>query len=277
MNQNPFSLYDFLGYFIPGALILAIIYISIYCNTCRVDYCKILTSVPELKLGSIVMVILLSYSLGHIFSFLSSITVEKYAEWKYGYPSYYLLKLKKKKVKRNKVNKVKYYFSCFIMGILLLPLVILDFIFGKTLNFKVFYTRPLDDFLREIAIDKIKNLPKKLNINSIEDAFEDRENVQCDFFRIIQHYTYENSKKHQSKFTNYVALYGFLRTMTLIINILFSYLLIHFIIIKKFEITMMLCSLFILCGIYIFFMAFMKFYRRYTLEGLMVLIVDEKI
>ena len=31
--------------------------------------------------------IIISYAIGHLLSFISSVTIEKYGNWKYGYPS----------------------------------------------------------------------------------------------------------------------------------------------------------------------------------------------
>lgn len=276
MKQNPFSLYDFLGYFIPGSILIYSFVIISACKVLKeVSLENLLNSMPSLKLESIVLVLILSYSAGHILSFLSSITVEKYSVWRYGFPSRNLLKMKIPKF-RSHFKTFHGFFWGIIIIILLLPTVFLDLILGNYLGFKIFYGRPVDEALAKFITFKINKLVEILGVTK-ENGFNTGEGSNSDFFRIVQHYTYDNSKNHQSKFSNYVALYGFLRTMTFIMNILFWYLIIHLILFKNFNIMSLALISFFSAISYIFFMAFMKFYRRYTLEGFMVLVADKEI
>ena len=100
--------------------------------------------------------------------------------------------------------------------------------------------------------------------------------LEYDFFRIFAHYTFEHTKSHQFKLINYVVLYGFLRTLTFIMVILFWYMTYLMIITKSIQFDLRLLLLIGLIS-YSFFMAFMKFYRRYTLEGLMLIAIDEEL
>ncbi len=70
------------------------------------------------------------------------------------------------------------------------------------------------------------------------------------------------------------ALYGFLRTITLLLMILFWYLIFHIGLFSKFSPGSILLLVLLTLVNYVFFMGFMKFYRRYTLEGLMVLAIS---
>ena len=209
-------------------------------------------------------------------NFISSITIERYANWKYNYPSKYLL---------NFVEDHKFWKGGFmiiiwkiIMIVILLPVVIFDFLLGNIFNFKAFYTKGLDDFLVKLIKDKGLILFDKLSPIGQKDI------RNYDFHRIFAHYTYENSKNHQNKLTNYVVLYGFLRTLTFISTLTF-----WFLILKLFRDyngnVSLICNLnlnenliYTIFGLsivtYIYFMAFMKFYRRYTLESLMLIAID---
>lgn len=279
MKQNPFSLYDFLGYFIPGAALIYLVYIiGIIKLNNDFDLQIILASLPSIKTESIILFLIISYILGHMISYVSSITVETYANWKYGYPSKYLLNMRNSK-ETNYWTGAKCFHSIFwrsILIVILIPSVLLDYVLGRWFGFKNFYYKKLDSFLIEIIIDKANSLIKKLVPNLIS-SFDNGCANDSDFFRIIMHYTFENSKNHQSKLSNYVALYGFLRTITFLFNGLFWYLILHNIIYSKFNITII--TIILITGIisYVFFMAFMKFYRRYTLEGLMILAVDTEL
>ena len=89
VKQNPFSIYDFLGYLIPGAVFLyGTLFIFEHIsplndgafgfNAANLSFEKPETYVPF---------VLLAYVVGHFLSFLSSITVERYSIWAHGYPS----------------------------------------------------------------------------------------------------------------------------------------------------------------------------------------------
>lgn len=276
MKQHPFSLYDFLGYFTPGAILLYLIFIidaSKQLDSITIE--GVLNLLPSLKIESFILGLILSYSLGHLLSFFSSITVEKYAIWRYGFPSRYLLSMP--------VSRYRDHFKSFhgifwgtMTFIILLPTTILDFILGLWFGFKQFYVRPVDSELSKVILFKVNQLVEKLGITEV-NGFQKGGGTNSDFFRIVQHYTYDHSKCHQSKFSNYVALYGFLRTMTLIVNVLSWYFVVHTIITNDFQLHFFITILITSIISYTFFMAYMKFYRRYTLEGFMVLVIDKEI
>lgn len=279
IKQNPFSLYDFLGYFIPGALITyLIILINTVTNIGNINI-QNFESGEEFQFDKFLFFTIVSYSVGHLLNFLSSITIERYANWKYNYPSKYLL---------NFIPEHKFWVGSkivkiwkVILSIFLFPIIFFDFFLGHVFGFKNFYTKRLDDFL--VSIIKEKGL---ILINQLTPS-PHKGIKNKDFHRIFAHYTYENSKNHQSKLSNYVALYGFLRSVTLICNISFWYLVIY--IIKIFntehllsenweEIRNFVYFLFALSIVtYIYFMAFMKFYRRYSLEALMLIAIDKNL
>ena len=265
-----------MGYFIPGATSIYLIQIV---NTIKKSHCVdldvILISFPVIKTEGILIFLILSYVFGHLLSYVSSITIEKYAVWKYGYPSKYLLDINTNKY----WTGAKRFHSIFwriSLIFILLPTVILDFILGHYFGFKIFYSSKLDPMLVKLIKMKINCLAEKIGMNS-ETGFQSGEANVSNFNRIILHYTYENSKNHQSKLSNYVAIYGFLRTFTLITNVLFWYFIYHTLFYGVFDLKFYLTITVISIISYIFFMSFMKFYRRYTLEGLMILAIDKEI
>ena len=88
MKQNPFSLYDFLGYLIPGStLIYLFIIITSWEGNSITTLDSVFTYVSDNNFQDAFFFIIVSYALGHLISFISSITIEKYGNWKYGYPS----------------------------------------------------------------------------------------------------------------------------------------------------------------------------------------------
>lgn len=270
IKQNPFSVYDFLGYFIPGALL---IYLSVF-----IDYFKtlpgefvledFLNSNKDFQIDQVLFFIIISYALGHLINFLSSMTIEKFALWKYDYPSKFLLGFDKKNYWRK--NTKSGYLWRILLPILIFPVALFDLLLGEILNLKDVYTRKLDEFL----IDLIKHKGILLVNSLFGNNAKPQEIRNFDFFRIFAHYTFENSKNHQHKLSNYVALYGFLRTLTLIGVICFWYAVYNACINCYCNLNIFIIIIFGIIS-YIFFMAFMKFYRRYTLEGLMLIAIDQ--
>ena len=219
---------------------------------------------------------LVSYVLGHFVAYISSLTVEQFSIWLYGYPSKFLLqdvesmhywRVSDSNVGR--MGKMCKYIWKFIISIFLFPLTVCSLLFAKLLGVKYFFIKKLDAALIDAINAKTHELKSFLKIN-------DDENM--DNHRVIYHYEYEQQKVHAVKMDNYVALYGFLRSITLVFNCFSLYLI--YIAILSFDVDyyadwkfIRLLLLSILVS-YLFFMGFMKFYRRFTLESFMCLIID---
>lgn len=281
IKQNPFSIYDFLGYFIPGALVIYIFLLLVTVNdfTNLTVIITTLSNEKSFQLDNLLFFVIVSYALGHLINFLSSITIERYSNWKYNYPSKYLMNLKpnhKFWIGSKKIITWKIF-----LLITILPVSIFDYIFGEFFGFKIFYTKKADNYIIETVKSKGVILLNQLG-TPLTKTLRD-----YDFHRIFSHYVYENSKNHQSRLTNYVALYGFLRALCLI-SVLFFWLLVYklykkaylaetfndYIKNSKYILVVILLTTF---SSYIFFMAFMKFYRRYTLESLMLIVIDKEL
>lgn len=273
IKQNPFSLYDFLGYFVPGALLLYLLlivwgHINAYSSPTEVIVNHLNFKSPELYPPFII----LSYIVGHFLSFLSSITIEKYAVWKFDYPSKYLLDLQCKGYFHVDDPKVLRRLIRVGTWLLLFPITLLDFILGECLGMQELYAKKLDEKLREVLHNKIRVIiEKECGIKADEDSLSKK-----DFFRYLDHYALENAPNHLRKMQNYIALYGFLRTVSLIGVIFFWILLWHAFYIKGSVINSFILLIIYSSFVYVFFMAFVKFYRRYTLEILMAVSVVYK-
>ncbi|MFD2247113.1 hypothetical protein [Pontibacter ruber] len=269
-KQNPFSVYDFLGYLIPGSvLIYSLHIINQIENPDRLIFKELTTVVNDFQFEKFFVLIVFSYILGHFISFFSSITIERYANWKYSFPSKYLLGMSHKGYWKTARNWTDYGWRV-VLIIILAPCVILDYLLGSKLAFSRFYQQPMDPFLQDITKSKIRKL---INHISPEHStnLDDEKLSQYDFHRIVTHYSYETSKNHQSRMSNYVALFGFLRNTCLIFNVLTIYSIAYMILngTENFIFPVMFTL-----ATYLSFMAFMKFYRRYTLEGFMVLLIS---
>jgi len=274
-KQNPFSIYDFLGYLIPRGLLIYSILIGKHLHEAsELNLDLIIDKYGKVNFGEVFIFVIVAYSLGHLLSFLSALTVETYTNRLYDYPSRSLLGFKQGE------NAIT--LKSILLIIFLLPIVALEYIFSNVLELTRKIHKPIDPFLRESIIYKTKLFLKKLDLLEISsDVNHETKEFDFDFHRIITHYTYETSKQHQTRMTNYVALYGFLRNLALLFNV-FSWVYIFFIL-KGINFNYgfsfdKIAVLFLLIGsAYIAFLAFNKFYRRYTLEGFMLIIVDESL
>lgn len=299
IEKNPFSLYDFLGYFIPGAFCIYLFYIFWDINPS--NQLAIITKVVSLNEFDsnwtlAVFLALISYIGGHFIAYISSITIEKFSVWVYGYPSsfllaetekYHFLGYKNNRDQQNEFWRIIYIFFCrsrhdvyfelkyfafywrVIITIILLPIAIQTIVLSKFLRVKFFFVKTLDSFLVDIVNARLGTLLTKLALNS---SMSDESGV--DYHRLIYHYIYEQQKGHRPKLDNYVALYGFLRSMTFIFNLLAIHILLYSICNYSFTIKTLIYFIISSSISYVFFMAFMKFYRRYTLESFMCLVTD---
>jgi len=274
IRQNPFSIYDFLGYLIPGSIVIYAYLI--------IEYFKVYTDfeVEELAeclsgygIDNLFFFIIISYLIGHIMSFCSSISIENYANWRYNYPSKYLLNFPHKGYFSSSATPMDFAWRVIIF-IGLLPVTISDFVLGHLLRFKNHYRKSLDKMLRDLITKKINILLERLDADMKEEIEDAKPH---DFHRIVTHYAFETSKRHQAKMSNYVALYGFLRTLSLIFNLLAWCVFTRVLINRTFIVENYLIIIALSLVAYICFMAFMKFYRRYTLEGFMVITVNEEL
>lgn len=265
IEQNPFSLYDFLGYFVPGSILTYSLYYFLNFN----DYSNILEFIKEIKLGGIesyLPFIILSYSLGQAQSFLSSYTIERFCIWHYSYPFRFLMNFShdgyiniEKHTKFTIIKRV-------LMLLLLLPISFYDILIDVIFKVKYLKNRKLSPEVIKLITYKFNNLIKKSSDNSITFDIKNQDN-----FLLIYHYTIENSKNHISKFNNYVALYGFSRSISFLLILNFWGLLIYQFLINNnyFELFTLLMLFIISLISYIFYLSYCKFLRRYSMEVIM--------
>lgn len=277
-KQNPFSLYDFLGYFTPGAVFL-FGFVAVVNRFFGYKLHESLTS-QGFNNGEItVALVLLAYILGHSLSFLSSVFVEKFSIWMHGYPSKYLLNSNHCGYLKNKgkdgIEVDLYCLPKAIRGLVwlfMLPVAVLDKVLGDWLNARNVYVKGLDDGLSLIVRAKIEAL--LTDKSGLTEPPEGYHWSKDDFFRFVTHYVLVNSEHHISSLKNYVALYGFTRTMTFLCIIAFwgSIFVLSF---SASESNIMKTILVASIPFsYIYYMAFNKFNRRFTLEAFMALAVS---
>lgn len=219
-NKNPFSTFDFLGYFFPGALFVSMVYLltggmdqeGIH-NESIPPAIIFLKSFVLSHIGvGIFLMILLSYIIGHLLAYASSITVELFYTWYYGYPTRYLLRKTSEKAEEfYLLNSKLGWFGMWghlVVCLLLFPIVTGHLVFERLFHMKLFIGRSLDDKLIDSINTKVRRICESL-------GYADASPFDADVHRIVMHYVYEHCHMHQVKFDNYVALYGLLRSVSL--------------------------------------------------------------
>ena len=270
MKQNPFSLYDFLGYLVPGAVFLLGLVLLRRIGQDPQTWAALLTPIAALgRVELFIPLIILAYVTGHFLSYLSSITVEKYSIWTLGYPSRYLLGGKPRPfwkppetVRPRRAVRV-------VVAVLLAPLSLLELV-THWLGFRPLYAKPLDKFLIACIGTQV-NIFGRVRYAHIK-APASSPGEEQDFFRIVYHFAVESAPAHVPKMQNYVALYGFARTITLE-AVVFFWLSLFFLVSGWYSLpvflatggTVTLASLF-------FYFDFNKFYRKFSLEAFMALL-----
>ena len=288
MEKNPFSLFDFLGYFIPGAFALFLVYFLQNDNGLvfyfRIENVQSLNT--DISILYITFFVILSYTLGHILSFLSTLTIENFTVWMFGYPSKNLLEIdraanyfQKKMNTQSTINWPITFLSYILRTLLfifLAPISILSITVGNILNLNnSVYTKSLGEPYVTFTKKKIKSIFKRHKKNYIMD-FE-----KVDYNKLLIHHSYNINTPHQPKLMNYVSLYGFLRVISLVFNFLsiFMFLKIFFFEGKlnlnlNNEFSTDSIFFFIASSLtYITYLGYLKFYRRYTQENLMILLL----
>ena len=92
MLKNPFSFYDFLGYLFPGLLCVMLVKVVYSVEgpvTIQALYSKGIEG--SIAWNDTIPYTVLAYVAGHFISYFSSLTVEPFLIWSYGYPSVFLL------------------------------------------------------------------------------------------------------------------------------------------------------------------------------------------
>ncbi len=127
--------------------------------------------------------------------------------------------------------------------------------------------KTLPNPLRSATFYKCKILlNKRIKVDTSEMKIE--KGIQGDYLRLLYHFTFENSERHSTKLQNYVALYGLTRNVAFVFVLLFWGSIYSFSFIEDTTINWFHITIFGALS-YIFYIGFVKFYRRYSLEAVM--------
>lgn len=272
LNQNPFSLYDFLGYLIPG-LLMFVGFLAVHSvqrfgftlSTIESSFRSIEMTLSSLS--SSVVVLLVGYLVGHLISFLSSYFLERYSVWTVGYASKYLLRFTPERFWS--ASKCTRFYQILVL-VLLAPVVALDF-FLRKIGLTTTVNRALDEQLVVAIKNKITSYVKEhFELVKTEKTSSNSDEQEKDWFRFVYHYGIEQAPNHFPKIQNYVALYGFTRTMSFAFLILFWTVVITTIV-RGCDWNRLLLIASTGGLAYLFYLDFQKFSRKFALEALMAL------
>ncbi|WP_460143242.1 hypothetical protein [Pseudomonas sp. S3_B08] len=274
IKQNPFSFYDFLGYFVPGSLVVYLLFsISAHASFKESSLLKII-NLSDLKgVELYTPLILIAYISGHLINFISAITVEKHLNWMYGFPSKTLLGIYQKSYFTRGEFSIQKNIIRLMVALLLLPLSGIDFFLSKTLKTQKIINKELDPATRELLKQKMEDTLKRV---SSSDTLLADSLIETNYFLFIYHFALENAPQHVPKMQNYVALFGLMRTLTFYFILLFWVASWHLIYSDASLLTIAITLPALSVVSYLFYLSFIKFYRRFTLEAMMAAAVVEK-
>ena len=282
VEQLPFTVYDILGYLAPGVFWLWLILATASYSGLPVDQLREFALVTEGIFGKIltsIAFLFASFVLGHLISFLSSLTIEEFAKLYLGYPSFYIAReynLKKNKQKYsvyinalNSLEKQPFWFI--LISILCIPLTFLLLVFGWC-NWFGKIVKGLSPTIIDM-LDRIFPVVIQLRCGkptNIEWAKHKNSSDDIDWFRFVAFEVANNNQTALSRMYNYLTIYGFLRS-TCFSTITFGYVgVIAFFYINDIIYLYISGTLIVLS--FFLFLSYSKFHRRYTEEAILAFV-----
>lgn len=273
MKQNPFSFYDFLGYMIPGAVFLYLAAFIFGREQIFSVFSIASTTANSNQLISFIPAVICAYLLGHVLAIGSSAVIEAFTNISNGYPSEFLFDVKAKSYFSAK--KKRDNFGRLILWLIIFPISFLKLILKSWLRISMFnQAKSLPAPLRDDVFNKCI-LVLKTHIEVSGNEFDIERGIDGDYLRLLYHFVFENSERHAGKLQNYVALYGLTRNVSFVFILVFWASAVSMYI---GDIAFNPLLLIVLSSLsYAFYIGFIKFYRRYSLEAIMAISVFQKV
>lgn len=267
MKQNPFSFYDFLGYMIPGAVLLYIItFVFGMDNLVSTLSLNDTNNSTANQLLSFVPAVIGSYLLGHVLAIGSSAIIEAFTNYSNGYPSEFLFDVDADDYLSS--DSFRGNFGRVILWVLILPISLFKTVLKDILNIKMFnQAKSLPKLLRDATFDKCKSILEN-EIGVDVSNMDISKGIDGDYLRLLYHFVFENSERHSTKLQNYVALYGLTRNVSFVFILVFWGAIYSCLFGENTNIELLHVTIFGVLA-YTFYIGFVKFYRRYSLEAVM--------
>ncbi|ELB2157758.1 hypothetical protein QNZ88_004661 [Vibrio parahaemolyticus] len=274
MKQNPFSFYDFLGYMLSGAVLLYMVTFvfgvdDIVAKLSLEDTSNSTAS----QMLSFIPAVICSYLLGHVLAIGSSALIEAFTNYSNGYPSEFLFGVKPKAYLSS--DTCSGQIGRVVLWLLILPISVFKLVLKDALKIKMFnQAKALPKPLREATFEKCTAiLSEQIRVDTSQMKLE--RGIDGDYLRLLYHFIFENSERHSGKLQNYVALYGLTRNVSFVFIVLFWGAVYSYLFVSQLSIGLVHIFSFAMLA-YIFYIGFVKFYRRYSLEAVMAASVFSK-
>lgn len=302
VERTPFTTYDIIGYLGPGIFALWLIVYCVRASGINTPDFADLFVFGTGGLGNAMLVvvgIVSAYGLGHILSYISSETIEKVALYFFNYPTVFLLRdsvvIRKPNERYENTTKGnrRYITNCLkersrtqsskrpkiTFWVLLL------FAWPITIGLLILWRLGTCRFiLKKFSMSAEELLHKQFKEAVNKKIHAPKTGEEIDWYRYVTYYMAMRDNFAFARLYNYLTLYGFLRTMSLIfvfISYSSAYALwaapsLTFRIHLDLPIHPNLWALFASISIaQVLFLAYLKFHRRYTEEGMWLFATGE--
>lgn len=276
-----FSAYDFLGYLLPGLVLIGLVDCSwlYHASKTALTWELMVSRYATLSWDNAIPLALFGYFLGHMVSFASSVLIEDHATRMHGHPASFLVRPVRirylysgdyKKPRRLSVA-CKVVLKVVVL-IFMLPVCWVEVVISRFLDLSRQFNATINPMLRmcvQAAEDRLLNaLDVKTPGGNRPTRRKDELHWGSGLEKLALHYALEMAPAHLFTLRNYVVLYGFLRAMTLILLVVVWMIAGHLLRSGSFlaGFSVLLVGGIAICPCY---GAYLKFWARYHREALM--------
>lgn len=276
-----FSTYDFLGYLLPGLVLIGLVDCSwlYHASKTPLTWELMINRYATLSWDNAIPLALIGYFLGHMVSFASAIIIEDHATRMHGHPNCFLVRHMRIRYLYCGVFEAGQYLSVagkkllkLIILIFMLPVSWVEWMVTRFLRLSRKLNSPLNPMLRMCVKAAEDRLLDTLDVKTPRGKRPTRRNDDLHWGngleKLALHYALEMAPAHVYTLRNYVVLYGFLRAMTLILLVVIWMIAGHLWITGSFGagVLVLVVGGLAICPCY---GAYLKFWTRYHREALM--------
>lgn len=234
-----FSAYDFLGYLLPGLVLVGLLDCSwhYHAENAPMGWADITKRYSKLSWENAIPLAFLGYFSGHIVSFISSVIIEGHATRLHGNPSVFLVKHFRPRYffsgdfKKNWFRvPAKFLLKIFVL-FFIWPVGWIESFLGSSLGMSRLLNTQVKPIARMCLTAAEDQFLKALDVKNPRGKRPARKRLRLHWSeglgQIGLHYALEMAPAHVYSLRNYVVLYGFLRAMTFILLVVTWVIAIH--------------------------------------------------
>jgi len=253
------TLFDFLGYFVPGALF---VYVTLIVGSLLVHSGRIIWIIKP-EVGELLPFFIVAYLSGHLLSFVSTLTIEIYASLRVGQPSGYLMGCNPSRRRTGLLG--------ILGGIALWPVVVPHIFLRRTIGIESLVARPMSNPLAVALRARVSDRLSRYGLANTDVG---------EVFPLLHHLAVELAPAQDLRLARHIALSGFMRSTSLLAVVATWAGLILVLTGRTVTVVERWSSpfVFILAPwvlAYLSFLAFLKFNRRFAFETLMIFLATQ--